>query len=198
MPEVTVSVVCRGRVQEQITRPLRSLDGQPAVTYKKILRPLQDGCIYLDSVPLRPNGNGPAIPVFELPRSEESITVQVVQKGRIREQITRPIRSVNGRPAVTYKKTLWPVRNGHIYLDEGALERSAPKRESAPGVNPMAGIELKEAAPPLAPEKIEWDASQKEVIEEAHLDPASILAGVERFAKDHDQRIARQRKALGA
>ena len=39
---------------------------------------------------------------------------------------------------------------------------------------------------------------EKEVIEEAHLDPASILAGVERFAKDHDQRIARQRGALGA
>jgi hypothetical protein len=39
---------------------------------------------------------------------------------------------------------------------------------------------------------------EKEVIEEAHLDPASILAGVQRFAKDHDPRIARQRGALGA
>ena len=39
---------------------------------------------------------------------------------------------------------------------------------------------------------------EKEVIEEAHLDAQSILTGVERFAKDHDQRIARQRAALGA
>ncbi|MSV35773.1 MAG: hypothetical protein EXQ47_09270 [Bryobacterales bacterium] len=38
---------------------------------------------------------------------------------------------------------------------------------------------------------------EKEVIEEAHLDPASILAGVQRFAKDHEPRIARQRGALG-
>ena len=37
---------------------------------------------------------------------------------------------------------------------------------------------------------------EKEVIEEAHLDPASIQKGIERFAKDHDQRIARQRRAL--
>ncbi|MEO8050538.1 MAG: hypothetical protein ABI833_09005 [Acidobacteriota bacterium] len=39
---------------------------------------------------------------------------------------------------------------------------------------------------------------EKEVIEEAHLDPASIAAGIERFAKAHDERIKRQRSLLGA
>jgi transketolase len=39
---------------------------------------------------------------------------------------------------------------------------------------------------------------QPDVIAEAHLDPDSIFAGVQRFAKDHDDRIARQRKMLGA
>ena len=39
---------------------------------------------------------------------------------------------------------------------------------------------------------------EPEVIEEAHLDAASILAGVQRFAKDHDQRLAKQRAALGS
>ena len=39
---------------------------------------------------------------------------------------------------------------------------------------------------------------EKEVIEEARLDPESIFAGVERFAADHEQRIARQRTLLGA
>jgi len=39
---------------------------------------------------------------------------------------------------------------------------------------------------------------EKEVIEEAHLDPASIYAGIERFAKHHDERIKRQRGVLGA
>jgi len=37
---------------------------------------------------------------------------------------------------------------------------------------------------------------EKEVIEEAHLDPESIFAGIERFAKDRARRIARQAAAL--
>ena len=39
---------------------------------------------------------------------------------------------------------------------------------------------------------------EKEVIEEAHLDPVSIFNGIERFAKHHDDRIKRQRSLLGA
>jgi transketolase len=39
---------------------------------------------------------------------------------------------------------------------------------------------------------------EKEVIEEAHLDPVSIFNGIERFAKAHDERIKRQRGLLGA
>ncbi len=39
---------------------------------------------------------------------------------------------------------------------------------------------------------------EPEVIEEAHLDPASIFAGVARFAKDRDRRLAQQRAALGS
>ena len=36
-----------------------------------------------------------------------------------------------------------------------------------------------------------------DVIAEAHLDPASIQAGIERFARDHDERIHRQRSCVG-
>jgi transketolase len=39
---------------------------------------------------------------------------------------------------------------------------------------------------------------EAEVIAEAHLDPASILAGIQRFAGEHDQRLARQRALLGS
>ncbi|MDR2215262.1 MAG: hypothetical protein LBE59_05400 [Nevskiaceae bacterium] len=38
---------------------------------------------------------------------------------------------------------------------------------------------------------------EKDVIEEAHLDPESIFNGIERFARDRDARIARQKAALG-
>ena len=37
---------------------------------------------------------------------------------------------------------------------------------------------------------------EKEVIVEAHLDPESIFAGIERFARDHDQRLGQQRTLL--
>jgi hypothetical protein len=37
-----------------------------------------------------------------------------------------------------------------------------------------------------------------DVIAEAHLDPASIFAGVKRFADAHEERMAKQRGVLGA
>ena len=39
--------------------------------------------------------------------------------------------------------------------------------------------------------------TEPDVIAEAHLDPESIYQGVLRFARDHDDRLARQRAALG-
>jgi hypothetical protein len=36
------------------------------------------------------------------------------------------------------------------------------------------------------------------VIAEAHLDPASIFAGVQRFAQERPERLARQRSLLEA
>ena len=39
---------------------------------------------------------------------------------------------------------------------------------------------------------------ERDVIAEAHLDPASIAAGITRFASDRDARLARQREMLGS
>jgi len=38
---------------------------------------------------------------------------------------------------------------------------------------------------------------EPDVIAEAHLDAPSILAGIQRFAADREQRLTRQRKLLG-
>ena len=38
---------------------------------------------------------------------------------------------------------------------------------------------------------------EKDVVTEAHLDTTSIFAGIERFARDHDHRLAQQRRMLG-
>jgi transketolase len=37
---------------------------------------------------------------------------------------------------------------------------------------------------------------EKEVIEEAHLDPETIFSGIERFARDHGKRLATQADSL--
>jgi transketolase len=37
---------------------------------------------------------------------------------------------------------------------------------------------------------------EPDVIAEAHLDPASIIAGIQRFAQQRDQRLSRQRNLL--
>jgi transketolase len=39
---------------------------------------------------------------------------------------------------------------------------------------------------------------EADVIAEAHLDPESIFAGVQRFAQDHDERLSNQRARLRA
>jgi len=38
---------------------------------------------------------------------------------------------------------------------------------------------------------------EKEVIEEAHLDPETIFEGIARFARDHDKRLAAQADYVG-
>jgi transketolase len=62
-------------------------------------------------------------------------------------------------------------------------------------------------AHPLAAEyslTSDWDArwrtggTVEEVIAEAHLDPAHILGGIERFARERDRRLARLRAAVEA
>jgi hypothetical protein len=39
---------------------------------------------------------------------------------------------------------------------------------------------------------------EPDVIAEAHLNPDSIFAGIQRFAKDREERITSQRELLGA
>lgn len=180
--EITVSIVSGGRVKEQITRPLRSLDGGPAVTYKKVLRPVRDGFVYLDNVPLESDGvpaDGSLCPAVVHP--EDEITVSVVQNGRVKEQITRPLRSLDGAPAVTYKKILRPVREDCIYLDDVPL-RNPEKRRDKPkpagaGRTTAMPVPPQHTAPKIAPDQIEWDDSQKKVIDQPRNARVIVNAG---------------------
>jgi transketolase len=72
----------------------------------------------------------------------------------------------------TGTRRVWPVRNVGPLTDEYSLTSDWDNRWRTGGL-------------------------EGEVIEEAHLDPQSIFAGVERFAREREQRITGQRQLLG-
>lgn len=47
--EVAVRVMSRGQEIDRITRPLRMHGGRPAVTYRELLWPVEDGCIHIEA-----------------------------------------------------------------------------------------------------------------------------------------------------
>lgn len=73
----------------------------------------------------------------------------------------------------TGTRRVWPLRNVGPLTDEYSLTSDQENQWLSGGL-------------------------ETEVIAEAHLDQASILAGIDRFAKAHDQRLARQRELLTA
>jgi len=73
----------------------------------------------------------------------------------------------------TGTRRMWPVRNLGPLVDEYSMTSDWNNQWLTGGLEP-------------------------DVIAEAHLDGASIFAGVQRFAKDREQRLKRQRDLLGA
>jgi transketolase len=72
----------------------------------------------------------------------------------------------------TGTRRMWPVRDVGPLTDEYSLTSDWDNHWRSGGLEP-------------------------EVIVEAHLDAKSIFAGVERFAREREERIARQREAIG-
>jgi transketolase len=70
-------------------------------------------------------------------------------------------------------RRMWPLRNVGTLCDEYSLTADAENRWLTGG-------------------------SEADVIAEAHLDPKSILAGVQRFAQDRPKRLQQQRALLEA
>jgi transketolase len=72
----------------------------------------------------------------------------------------------------TGTRRVWPVRNVGPLTDEYSLTSDWDNRWRTGGL-------------------------EGEVIAEAHLDPKAIFAGIERFARDREKRMASQRELLG-
>ncbi|MHB1205460.1 MAG: transketolase-like TK C-terminal-containing protein [Rhodospirillaceae bacterium] len=118
-----------------------------------------------------------------LPRlAEAGINVRIVsaiseelfdrQPESYRTKVLPPDALFDAMVISTGTRRMWPVRNLGPLTDEYSLTSDWDNQWLTSGL-------------------------EKEVIEEAHLDPESIFNGIRRFAADHDTRIARQVKSLG-
>jgi transketolase len=72
----------------------------------------------------------------------------------------------------TGTRRMWPIRDSGPLTDEYSLTSDQENRWLTGGL-------------------------EQDVTTEAHLDSDSIFAGIQRFAKDRDQRLNRQRSSLG-
>ena len=118
-----------------------------------------------------------------LPRIEEAgLNVRIVsaiseelfdrQPEAYRNKVLPPEALFDAMVISTGTRRMWPVRNLGPLTDEYSLTSDWDNQWLTSGM-------------------------EKEVIAEAHLDPETIFKGVQRFAADHDKRIARQVKSLG-
>jgi transketolase len=122
--------------------------------------------------------------VSQLPRLEQAgVNVKVIaaiseelfdrQPEAYRQSVLPPEAYYDAMVVSTGTRRMWPIRDLGPLTDSYSLTSDWDNQWLTGGLEP-------------------------DVIGEAHLDAESICAGVQRFAKDHDQRIARQRSLLGA
>ncbi|QQS13791.1 MAG: UvrD-helicase domain-containing protein [Rhodospirillales bacterium] len=90
------------------------------------------------------------------------IEVRIFRKGKEIAKVLRPLRELNGRPAVKYRKQLWPlVNDGEVHLDATAPSADAGNQKTT-GSSPTGAAPQFQVVPPAL---IEWDQSQRDVID---------------------------------
>lgn len=63
-----------------------------------------------------------------------TIEVEIIRNGTVVDRIVRPVRDLGGRPAVTYRRQLWPVVNGRILID---VAEPPPAVHASAGPGPL-------------------------------------------------------------
>jgi transketolase len=122
--------------------------------------------------------------VKQLPRLEEAgINVKIIsaiseelfdrQPESYRLSVLPPEAYYDLMVVTTGTRRMWPIRNVGPLTDQYSLTSDWNNQWLTSGLEP-------------------------DVIAEAHLDPDSILAGIQRFARDREERLAHQRQLLGA
>ena len=102
------------------------------------------------------------------------IEVRIFRKGQEIARVARPLRHVDGKPVVKYKKRFWPLVNGgQIHLDIVPPADDVQMQEAVDTDENDATPEFQVVPPAL----IEWDRSQREVIDAPQEDRLLVGAG---------------------
>ena len=102
------------------------------------------------------------------------IEVRIFRTGQEIERVIRPLHHVDGKPVVKYKKRFWPLVNGgQIHLDNASPMDVLEVQKVTDKVANVSATELQVVPPAL----IEWDESQRKVIDAQHEDRLLVAAG---------------------
>lgn len=96
------------------------------------------------------------------------ILVSLVKAGAVVGQIQRPLRALDGQPAITYRGKLWPLHGNVVHLDGGPIPAGDAKQSQAPTAATIADSATSETAGVVDPPptiSIGWDPSQAGVID---------------------------------
>ncbi len=102
------------------------------------------------------------------------VEVRIFRQGREIARVTRPLRHLDGKPVIKYKKEFRPLVNGgEVWLDGIAPAGDAETAEAVgmEEVEPAAEFQV------VPPALIEWDESQREVIDAPPEDRLLVGAG---------------------
>lgn len=90
------------------------------------------------------------------------VEVSIFRRGREIKRVRRSLHHLDGKPVVKYKKQFWPLVNGaEVYLDEIAPTSDAHVADSTGTYETDVPAEFQVVPPAL----IEWDKSQRDVID---------------------------------
>ena len=102
------------------------------------------------------------------------IEVCIFRRGREIKRVMRPLRYLEGKPVVKYKRQFWPLVNGsEVYLDDIVPANDAHMADSTGEHETDTPPEFQIVPPAL----IEWDESQREVIDTSPEDRLLVGAG---------------------
>jgi hypothetical protein len=102
------------------------------------------------------------------------VEVRIFRNGREVDKVTRPLRFLDGNPAVKYKRRLWLLMNGsEVHLDDAAHGQEARTMTAAGNDTRLDAPEFQVVPPAL----IEWDESQRDIIDSPPEDRLLVSAG---------------------